>query len=227
MFSKERNKEHIVIKLMKDETSLKISLCSKPGSVTSNGYLKTSKAVGAVISPDNLSGYLTVTKIRMFLPSYLIISLWQHWNICCSVHRGLWKQFTSFILAVTFCLVSPRSSLLLMESVLELYTFVKVWSHWSSASGTLKSGVQVCLPAFFVFLTERDRCLKGDSLLHFSGVAVSCHWLQRWAETGATWFPDLLGWLYSYERNSCNVLGCVWRWCSRKKRKMLLWTPWS
>ena len=57
---REKNKEQIAVKSMEDETSLKRSLCSKLGSVISNGYLKTSKAVDAVISLDNL--------ITMFLP---------------------------------------------------------------------------------------------------------------------------------------------------------------
>lgn len=126
MFSKEKkNKEQIVIKLMKDETSLKISLCSKPGSVTSNGYLKSSKAAGAVISPDNLSGYLPVTKIRMFFAlicNHKSLATLEHFLFCAS-----WPvKTTSFILAITFCLVSLWPSLLLVKSVLELYAFVKV-----------------------------------------------------------------------------------------------------
>lgn len=62
MFSegKKKSKEQIIIKSMEDQTSLKIPLCSKLGSVISNGYLKTSKAVDAIVSLDNLSGYLSV-----------------------------------------------------------------------------------------------------------------------------------------------------------------------
>lgn len=52
---------------MENKTSLKISLCSKLGSVMSKGYLKTSKTVGAVLSLGDLSGYLSVTRITMFL----------------------------------------------------------------------------------------------------------------------------------------------------------------
>lgn len=55
-----KSKEQIIIKLMEDETSLKIPLCSKLESVISNGYLKTSKAVDVIVSLDNLSGYLSV-----------------------------------------------------------------------------------------------------------------------------------------------------------------------
>lgn len=86
-FQRKEKKELIVIKLMKDETSLKISLCSKPGSVTSNGYLKSSKAVGAVISPDNLSGYLPVTKIRMFfalISNHKSLATLEHFLFCAS-----------------------------------------------------------------------------------------------------------------------------------------------
>lgn len=55
-----KSKEQIIIKLMEDETSLKVPLCSKLGSVISNGYLKTSKAVHAIVSLDNLSRCLSV-----------------------------------------------------------------------------------------------------------------------------------------------------------------------